>query len=132
MRFGNRFLLAVNRIGQALGGRRPGVELVRLPELPPPRPEPLALPTPPRPRLRRRSGGFGAYGQAIASDPGGVSARPLGQGPAHDCAVYRDSVSPWRAGGLAPPPPSGDLDELRAELYAPRIPWWEQREQRER
>jgi hypothetical protein len=131
MSFAGRFRRAVVNLGQALGGRRPGVELVRVdrPELlTPPRPLP-ALPAP-HPRPRRRGGGLSqAYGRSIVPDPS--RPRPLGQGPAHDRAVYRDSVSPWRVGGPAPPPPSGLLDELREELYAPRIPWWEQREQRD-
>ena len=104
------------------------VELVRVEEPPPPPAPPRALPAPERPR--RRSAGYAAlYGRRLDADPYSSRPRPLGRGPAHDKAVLRDTVSPWRTGGPAPPPPSGDLDELRAELYAPRIPWWEQREQ---
>jgi hypothetical protein len=115
-------------------------------ELEGPRPL-LALPAPPRrrhrpapveevplcPRCRTRhqprphpAGGGGlapAYGRTILPDPDRPA--PLGRGPAHDKALYRDQVNPWRHGGPEPPPPSLDWADLRAELYAPRIPWWQ-------
>lgn len=127
MRLGDRF----RRRARAFRTRLT-VELVRLPERPAPPPPAAALPAPERPRRPRRGGGLSPYTQVIAPDPAAAGRpRPLGRGPAHDKAIYRDQVSAWRTGGPAPPPPSLDLAELRAELHTPRIPWWEQRSQQE-
>ena len=109
--------------------RRPKVELVRLQPLPPPSApaaEPPALPAPPRPR--RRSAGLSAlYGPVLSRAPyaAGQRPEPLGRGPAHDKALYRDQVNPWRDGTPDPPPLSLDLDQIREELYAPPTYWWE-------
>jgi len=137
----DRIRRAAFAAGQAHGGRRPGVELVRItPAMPPPAPRPLrALPALEQPLCRRcrtrhpprshPAGGGGmaaAYGRTILPDPDRPA--PLGRGPAHDKALYRDQASPWRYGTPDPPPPSMDLAEVREDLYTPRVPWWEQRE----
>jgi hypothetical protein len=108
------------------------IELARIEELPPSPPvEPLALPAPERPR--RRSAGLAALygGRTLDPSPYATGNRPwpLGRGPAHDKALYRDQVSAWRYGTPDPPPPSLDLAQIREELYAPRVYWWEQRDQ---
>jgi hypothetical protein len=127
MRLGDRFRRRVRGFR-----RRLTIELVRVEEPPPSPPpvEPLPLPAPERPR--RPSVGLAALygGQTLDPSPyaTGNRPRPLGRGPAHDKALYRDQVSAWRYGTPDPPPPSLDLAQIREELYAPRTYWWEERE----
>jgi hypothetical protein len=91
--------------------QRPQVELVRLQPLPPPSAphlQPPPAPTADRPRCR--SPGYAALSRG-AIDP-------------------RDNPNP-AAGGRPGRRRTGDsshldLDDIRAELHAPRIPWWEQ------
>jgi hypothetical protein len=134
----DRLRRAALAAGDALGvRRRPGVELVRVdPTLAPPSAPPWslrALPAPehplcPRCRIRHEprphpadSGGFAAYGRTVLPEP--ARPEPLGRGPAHDKALYRDQVNPWRDGIPDLPPASLDLDQVRGELYAPRTDW---------
>jgi hypothetical protein len=131
-----------DRFRYAIAGmrRRPGTTLVRVGRFEPlPRPRPRrALPSPEHPICRRcgirheprphpaAGGGLAAtYGRTILPDP--TRPEPLGRGPAHDKAVYRDQVSAWQY-GTPDPPPSMDLAEIREEFYAPRVYWWEERD----
>ena len=135
-----------DRFRYAVAGlrRRPGTTLVHVGRSEPlPRPRPRrALPPPehpvcprcglrhePRPVPGWGGGGLSAYGQTLSPDPYSSRSRLLGRGSAHDKALHRDQVNPWRHGTPDPPPPSLDLADLREELYAPRTYWWEQRDQ---
>jgi hypothetical protein len=107
----DRLRRAAASVGQALGSRRPGVELVRLdrPELlAPPAPLPLpALPAPPWPPCPRckqrheqrplpRHGGTGlaaAYSRNLLPDP--TRPQPLSQGEVDDTSLQRDRFHPW-------------------------------------
>jgi hypothetical protein len=110
----DRLRRAAAGLGQVLGGRRPGVELVRVdqPELlAPPAPQPLpALPAPPHPicpRCRTRheprpiprrggSGAAGLYGPSLLPDPN--RPRPLSQSPDADLSsLIRNRSNPWRS-----------------------------------
>jgi hypothetical protein len=110
---GQRLQRATAGVGQALGRRRPGVELVRVdrPELLaplPPRPLP-ALPAPdlplcPRCRTRHEprphpAGGRGLaalYGRPVVPDP--TRPAPLGRTAVDPAPLLRDQANPWRHG----------------------------------
>jgi hypothetical protein len=68
------------------------------------------------------------YGKVIDHSAAPHQARPspIGRGPTHDKVLYRDQANPWRYGTPDSPPPDAYLEELRAEMREPRVPWWEQ------
>jgi hypothetical protein len=109
----DRFRWAATGISQAMTGRRPGVELVRVdqPELDLPQPPSLALPAPEHPlcricgyrhprggRWRHDEAGLSPYARQIAPEPG-VSSRPQPLSQSRDADVSslsRDRFDPWR------------------------------------
>jgi hypothetical protein len=134
-----------DRFRYAVAGlrRRPGTALVhvgRSEPLPRPRPRralpPLEHPVCPRCGLRHEprplpgwgSSGLSAYARPIAPDPWALGRpAPLGRGPADLSSLARDSAGAWAWGNRrpllpTPPPPSGQREELHAELDANRAP----------
>lgn len=140
---GHRFRRAISDATSKFSRHRPGTALVRVdrpgPLLPSRSRPPRALPAPehpfcrhcgtrhePRPHPAAGGGLAAAYGRVIGGWQDNGRPEPLGRGPAHDKALYRDQISAWRDGTPDPPPPSLDLHQIREELYAPRVYWWEQ------
>jgi hypothetical protein len=76
------------------------------------------------PRLPR-SAGYAAYGRVIAAQPG--QQQPLGRSSFDPRPLIRDTASAWREGGpdVSDYRLDADLEEIRADLHTPRIPWWE-------